>query len=327
MTYRNIVTLMRVPPPTRDLGWLQEALINAVQLELATLPPYLCAYWSIKNASAIAAKLIHNIYMQEMKHMGLAANMAVGVGATPAIDTEVPTYPGHLPGGVRPELTVYLAGLTKPYVKNVCMEIEMPENPLAKAVFGAEEFPTIGAFYDAIIDAFQTLQPAISQTNQITSGIGVTIIKSVTDAVAALNIIKVEGEGTQDSPDEAPDDPAHYYKFGSIFYGKTIVKQNGAWVWEGSDVPFPDAWPMAQVPAGGWAAQAGTPASVKSLLTEFDTTFKSLLKNLQGAWTGLGTFGAAVGDMYSLEDPAVQLMQIPVGGGVQGNYGPDFFVS
>ena len=40
--------------------------------------------------------------------MGLACNMLTTIGGTPQINTPaaVPKYPGHLPGGVRPHLTV-----------------------------------------------------------------------------------------------------------------------------------------------------------------------------------------------------------------------------
>ena len=68
---------------------------------------------------------------------------------------QVPTYPGPLPGGVRPDLTVYLAGLSQESV-GMYMQIETPEDPVA---FAADTFPTIGAFYDAILAAFQGLTP------------------------------------------------------------------------------------------------------------------------------------------------------------------------
>ncbi len=204
MRKRNIVELMKVAEPVRDLAWLRESLMNAVQLELSTLPPYLCAYWSITPESdQTAAGMIHEIYIQEMKHMGLAANMLVGIGGTPEINSDVPAYPGPLPGGVMPELKVYLAGITPDYVKNVCMAIESPETPLAKA---ADPFPTIGAFYDAIASAFQSLQPAITTTNQQSSafrdGEQVVVITTVDDALKAIKTIEIEGEGTSTSPDE-----------------------------------------------------------------------------------------------------------------------------
>jgi hypothetical protein len=45
----NIVQLMQVAPALHDLAWLKEARQAAIQLELAALPPYLCAMWSVKS--------------------------------------------------------------------------------------------------------------------------------------------------------------------------------------------------------------------------------------------------------------------------------------
>jgi hypothetical protein len=338
MPSKNIVELMRVSPPSRDTPWLQEALRNAVQLELATLPPYLCIYWSIKERNTIAAQLISSIFMQEMKHMGLAANMLVGVGGTPEIFAARPSYPGPLPGGVRPELTVYLAGLTQEYVKEICMQIEMPEHPLAKGIQG-ETFPTIGAFYDAIIGAFEHIPGlTITENHQVESGRSdIWKIKDVAGAVEAVNIIKLEGEGTTESPDESSDVPAHYYKFGSILHGKSLIKKDGNWVWEGDEVPFPAVWPMGRVLAGGWPT-GNMPTSVRDLLKTFNDAYKGSLLGLQRAWTGdpkrplltgEDLLNEAIGAMQSLGGPAVDLMKIPVGGHQMDcgeNYGPDFRV-
>lgn len=321
MPLRNIVQLMGVSRPQRNLEWLQDSLVNAVQLELATLPPYLCAYWSIKNPNeGQAGDFISSIYMQEMKHMGLAANMLVAVGGTPQINTAVPTYPGPLPGGVRPELTVYLGGLTPAFLHDVCMEIEMPEQPLVRMGAG-EEFPTIGAFYDAIQDAFRALQPKISPTYQQTSYIGVNEIKTVQDALDAIDVIKREGEGTKTSPDEAmgSETLAHYYKFASIYHGFTLArKENGEWAWEGTVVPWPDVWPVATVPAGGWGADS--PASIK----DFNEVWTSLLNKLQGAWTGDGDVDDATSIMRRLASRGAAIVQTPIGDGTKGNYCPDF---
>ena len=110
MAHRRIVELMRVQPEVRDIGWLQESLASAVQLELATIPTYLTAYWSVKSGEV--QQLILEVVLQEMYHMGLAANLLTGIGGTPEITADAPVYPGPLPGGVRPELTVYIEGLS-----------------------------------------------------------------------------------------------------------------------------------------------------------------------------------------------------------------------
>jgi Mn-containing catalase len=107
----KIVELMQLPPDDHDLAWLQQALQAAVELEMATIPPYLCAMWSVKDPGSPVFSLIRNIVLEEMSHLGLACNMLTSIGGTPAINTPaaVPKYPGGLPGGVHPGLTIQLA--------------------------------------------------------------------------------------------------------------------------------------------------------------------------------------------------------------------------
>jgi len=239
-----------------------------VELEFATLPPYLLGAWSIKNQSdphnALAYNLILSVAREEMLHMGLACNMLVAISGTPEI--KAPTYPGPLPGGVRPELEVYLSGLTLDSVA-MFMEIELPEEPVA--LLELETFPTIGAFYDAISDAFGTLQPTITpaqlalQVQTSVAGQNVFLIKTFTDAQKAIAIIKEQGEGVPGSPD-VPTNPgefAHYYRFGEIYHGRKLVQApDGTWGYTGDPVPFPDVFPVAKVPAGGYGSTITCPA-------------------------------------------------------------------
>ena len=73
----KIVELMQVAPEEHYLAWLQESLQAAVELEFATLPPYLSGAWSIKNrsapANAVAYNLILSVALEEMLHMGWRA--------------------------------------------------------------------------------------------------------------------------------------------------------------------------------------------------------------------------------------------------------------
>src|SRR5229473_146281 len=151
------------PEAQHDLAWLRQSLQAAIELELATIPPYLCGLWSIKAQGGPAYDLIDSVVLEEMLHMGLVCNMLTAIGGTPQIVAgyqERIAYPGPLPGGVRPELTVYLAGLTQDYLKNVFMEIEYPESgPVALAL--GQIYPTIGALYGAILEAFQALSPEL----------------------------------------------------------------------------------------------------------------------------------------------------------------------
>src|SRR2546429_359307 len=49
-------------------------------------------------------------------------------------------------------------------------------------------------------------------------------IVDVRSAERAIDIIVVEGEGTQTDPFESPGRPAHYYRFGEIYHGRKFVK-------------------------------------------------------------------------------------------------------
>src|SRR5262245_31761854 len=244
----NIVQLMEVAPVQHDLAWLKEALQAAIQLELATLPPYLSAMWSIKSGDGEVYDLIHQVVTEEMLHMALACNMLTTIGGTPVLATPdvVPKYPGPLPGGVRPELKhVALTRLSREVIKDVFMEIEYPQHgPIAFAL--GETYPTIGAFYDAILAAFVSQSGHITGERQLkNASVGLTEIKKLDDVKAAIQKIKIQGEGTTQSPEEADGDLAHYYRFAQIYHGRKLIKTpDGKYRYEGDPIPFPEVFPM-----------------------------------------------------------------------------------
>lgn len=327
---KKIIQLMQVSEDARDISWLQESLQAAVELELSTLPPYLCGMWSIISQSGPVYDLVNSVAMEEMGHMGLACNMLTTIGGTPQIDTSVPAYPGPLPGGVRPELTVYLAGLSPDYLLNVYMQIEYPEaGPVALAL--GETYPTIGAFYDAILAAFQQLPASdITGNNQITANLGannlVYPIQNINDAEKAISQIKEQGEGTSQSPlaVDFGDELAHYYKYAEIWHGNTLVQQSdGTWKYTGAAISFPQVYPMSPIPKGGY--QNPSP-QIQQALNAFNMQFKSVLDNLQAAWSGHpSSLDDAINDMFGLQPLANALMQIPLPDG-SGVYGPDFML-
>lgn len=126
---RSVAHLLAVPESGRGVDWLREALQVAVALELATIPPYLCGWWSVGDRTSHVARLIRRIIGDEMYHMGVVCNLLVAVGGRPRITDAALAYPGPLPGGVREEVNVYLSGLNRPFVRDVMMAIEAPEVP------------------------------------------------------------------------------------------------------------------------------------------------------------------------------------------------------
>ena len=316
----KIYDLMQVPEQQHDLNWLKESLQAAIELEFATVPVYLCGMWSIKTQSGPVFSSIRGIVIDEMFHMGLACNMLTTIGGTPKINTQdaVPKYPGRLPGGVRPWLEVSLISVTKQVVEEMYMQIEYPEGgPIA--MFRGEVFPTIGEFYDAVLAVFRKLQASdITGDRQITRGTRLFAIKTIADAEKAINRIKRQGEGTSQSPfsDDFGTVLAHYYKFAEIYHERKLIKTaDGKWKYEGDPIPFPEAFPMAKVPLGGYAESEA-----------FDKHFTTMLNHLQSTWVdGKGDeLDIAINIMRDeMADPARELMQKPLPSG-DGNFGPDF---
>jgi photosystem II stability/assembly factor-like uncharacterized protein len=316
--------------PTRDLDWLRNSLQIAIQLELATLPPYLTARWTIKDdLNGPVAKSISEIRGEEMLHFGLACNLLAAIGGAPLLadETIVPKYPGPLPGGVRPGLEVALKKLSREQAA-VFMDIEYPQGaPVAMAAnLAALTFDSIGEFYEAVLAAFRNLNPTLSGDRQLGGPLRLFKIDSLTKVEEAIRLITLQGEGSNISPEEAPGDLAHYYRFGEIHHGKRLAKdRQGTWGYIGGDVPLPEVYDMACIPAGGYQQSDVPDIAIWDLITRFDQQYSEMLRLLEQAWThGNQTFlRQAIFEMGSMSDTGRELIMKPRPDG-RGNYGPCF---
>jgi Ferritin-like len=310
---QTIFELMNVPEEQCDLDWLKNSLQAAIKLEFSTLPPYLCALWSIKDVDAngnpigsVADSIKEQIALEEMLHMGLACNLLTAIGGTPSLNTSdgVPSYPGSLPGNVNPELEISLRGLSREALLGF-LEIEQPEFPPLTAsnfTFGLKKsqenvniFPTIGNFYSYILRTFNVLKPDLKIDKQVEFSLSKSIvIKTLSDVETAIQTIQFQGEGSRISPsddgikDTTLKDLAHYYRFAEINNGKKLILVDGQLKFEGDDIPFPEALSMAKVPLGGYKKEqirAEVRDEVGALLDEFDLKFTQMMNQLQEAWT------------------------------------------
>ncbi|MFF8399403.1 ferritin-like protein [Streptomyces sp. NPDC016172] len=340
----RIVELMDAPDEQRDSDWLKDALQQAVMLELATLPPYLSALWSIEDQGSDVAAAISRIVFDEMSHLGLAGNLLTTIGGTPRLADHktVPRYPGPLPGGVRPELTVFLSGLTKNSL-DLFSRIEEPDDPVAESGSGRT---SIGAFYTAIHEAFRLHPELITGARQIRrfmthhgEGNDVVVLSSPTDVEQAIGIIKEQGEGTAASPENPhpgeQGELAHFYVFRELFHGRKLIRtsQNpDRWEFAGDAIPMPSALPMGTVPAGGWEA-GGLPApddETRQQLAEVNHQYSEMLRFLEQAWQATAPammqskLSAAVTRMRFLVGPSQLLMQRALPDGSGRTYGPEF---
>ena len=189
----------------------------------------------------------------------------------------------------------------------------------------------IGIFYDAILTAFQTLSPPLSTDRQISDWAPLEPVTTLLDVEAKINLIKHQGEGTAQDPDEGTDkaDLAHFYRFLEIQVGRKIKQADDKrWGFTHKTVRWPDVWPVAVVPAGGHDARTAPP-EVRILLADFDRAFALLLQLLNDAWTtgDDSLVNAAIGTMTSMGALGRRLMEIPIPGTdpVQ-TYAPSFRV-
>jgi len=311
---------------------LLQALQQAVELEHATIPPYLTALYSIKPGCNVrAAALIRSVVVEEMLHMALVCNLMVSLGGTPAIGRPgfTPNYPGSLPGGLRPGLTVRLRKCSIAQIRDVFMGIEQPDvvtetdrdrasdrDPLQTSSY------TIGWFYDQIAESLKRLSASgeiqFGHTDrQVSDWTGpgtLVVVDSLEKALSALNEIKEQGEGASPlNPYDEDAELAHYYKFSEIVEGREIVVKPGGFAYTGPEIPFePEGvYPMVDDPNLGLLPKG---SRARLLSEQFAKSYQAMLNALHITFNGKPDhLRESIGLMYSLSVQARELMATPSG--------------
>src|ERR1700685_2595513 len=88
--------------PITTILELHQHLYVAMQLEHATIPPYLLALYTIHpDTNPDATRILRTVVVEEMLHLTLAANIFNAVGGEPNLTAPnfVPKYPAPLPDG------------------------------------------------------------------------------------------------------------------------------------------------------------------------------------------------------------------------------------
>lgn len=299
-------------------------LQNAIELEHSTIPPYLTAMFSLRSGTNHRiGTLIRSIVIQEMLHMSIAANILIAIGGRPQINNPafIPKYPGPLPmdiGG----LIVGIEAFSMPVVKDTFMAIEQPEDEIPVRTPGlleaAETYATIGEFYDAIKAQIRALGPSIFVNPTAPPQVvaphwfppdKLYPITGPDSACRAIDLIKLEGEGTALTPYQSPDDPAHFYKFGSIVAGRELVTTPTGYAYAGAAIPFdPDGiWPLKP---NCTIAEFAVGTQARTRIEQYAWNYSSLLNALHDAFNGEpARLDAAIGAMYDLRVVAVAMMQ------------------
>ena len=335
-------SLLRDLHPSSGIDGLRASLQQAIELEHATIPPYLYALYSLGTdpGNATVAGIIQSVVSEEMLHMTLACNVLNAVGGHPVIDSPdfIPHYPGPLPGGVEDGLTVHLAPFSVELMRNTFMVIEEPEKfaefpvmPKAAAAEGVDQTVTIGEFYQAVIRQIKELgpgiftgDPALQVKPPFPEG---TIVTDACSAIAAIELIIDQGEGTD--PGESPlengpgSELSHFYRFSEIAEGLALVPDSSVkqgWSYSGPEIKAKG--PIAPVRTDPRADGYAPGTSERHAMDNFNYTYTSLLKGLHDLFNGNpGTFSRTLGAMMSLRQQALDMM---AGTNLRRPIGPSF---
>lgn len=334
-----MATIDTVDDLRRHLQW-------AIELEHATIPPYLCALYSLDAArNPEPAQVVGTVLAEEMLHLALAANLLNAVGGSPKLDTPelLPPYPHPLPHGDR-SVHVQLVPFG-PEALELFLRIEQPAS--ADDPPEGEEYRTIGQFYAAIEAGLRALCDKLGEDAVFTGdpkrqigafhlrggGGEVIAVHDLKTASAALAEIVEQGEGAartdvwdgdRDVFHPEREEVAHYYRFQELRLGRRYrtgdTPASGP-TGEKIEVDFDGVLPMRPNPRTADYPE-GSPVRVAQ--EEFNQTYSLLLYQLEQAFTGEpGQMKDAVGTMFGLRKQAVALMKMPSGDGTT-TAGPTF---
>ena len=136
-----------------DIHSLRGHLQTAIRIEWSTIPPYLCALWSLGDThNRTAAACLRDVVTEEMLHLTLVANVLNALGGDPKLD-DPPRYPATLPHSDR-SFEISLQRFC-PEALDTFLHIERP------ALIGAppqdEGYATIAQFYEAVGEAVERI--------------------------------------------------------------------------------------------------------------------------------------------------------------------------
>lgn len=327
-----------------DIQRLRDLLQAAVELELATIPAYLCALYSLRPGSNDEASLIiRSVVVEEMLHMVLAANVLNAVGGQPLVTGgHVPRYPHELPDGTVVDLLPFCPAGVEEFLKVENPRYDHhpldPGHPLvagrrpqlyrARAASVMGKPTTIGAFYAEIIDDLNRAAATLGEdalfcgdpARQVTSeyyyagGGSVLPVKDLASAIAVLTEIVDQGEGDLASMYDADGDLGHYYRFKQIASDRIYLPADDAGEPSGPPigVDYGAAYPMIANPRGDDYADP----ELRSASDAVNRTWSGLLRDIEAGFNGRPeALLAAVPAMFRLRDQALVLLANPLPGG------------
>ncbi len=226
-------------------------------MEISTIPLYLYAAYSLEtkghsqwDPGISAFRTIISVVIEEMRHLSLARNLMLAIGAGDQITFYDRKFISHYPGLMLhrlPDLELHLEPCTKDLMDRIFMPLELPEKYDVPPQPG--RYNTIGQFYKSIEDGFRYLadhdpefwsQTPDSLKYQYTStywnyqgGGEPVVVSDLKSAMSAMKTIVEQGEGIDPSKAIVPTNPvspqpglnelSHYAKFKRIRDGIDVI--------------------------------------------------------------------------------------------------------
>jgi hypothetical protein len=339
------------------------ALQTALQVEHATIPPYLTALYSFKasptKSNLASFNIIRAVLVEEMLHLTLAANLLNSIGGSPDLTRPgfVPDYPAYLPTG-ETDFEVGLKRFSRSAIEDF-LKIERPTPPSDKesavafegVTYVKHEFLTggrergrgllphfIGEFYKAVAGGFKQLTAELTEPKLFTgdparqvgpeyyySGGGeIFKVTNLETALRAIDFISGQGEGSYGSIYDADGELSHYYRFDQILRGRYYRV--------GTDQPDAPTGEPLEVhwdevyPIQPNLKLASLPADspLRETARSFNQQYSGFLRRLQDAFNGRpAELLPAVADMFRIKEAALRLIHNPLPSG-EGNASPTF---
>jgi hypothetical protein len=346
----------------KNLGDLESYLHSALQLEHATIPPYLTALYSIHpGTNSDAVHVIRVVVVEEMLHLTLAANILNAVGGSPDLTAPhfVPQYPTALPDG-ETDFVVDLQPFSRAAVE-AFLKIERPgkapdeksrlvrrkrtDAHLLAVTRGDEDmhFYSIGEFYAEILTGLRQLESEAvaaggtiftgAKEKQVTpeyfySGGGEVIpVSDLESAEAAILLISEQGEGLGGGVYDSQHELAHFYRFEQLVKGRYYEPDNEPHEPRGPElaVDWDEVYPIKK---NARLADYPDRSELRAAAVAFNESYAGFLGLLTRAYNGRPELLLdAVPDMFRVRDRMGQLIRNPIPGMDGVNAAPTFEIT
>lgn len=317
---------------------LLHLLAEASEIEHTLMCSYLYAAFSLKRAgdeglseaegAAVERwrKAIMDVAIEEMGHLLMVANLTVALGGRPHLARpNFPVSPGYFPSGVVVRLSGFSAETLDHFIfleRPRGIEGDDPgdydQHDYARdqarpgLMPSAQDYATIGHLYEAVRQNLQALADRLGEPGLFIGGAaaqlgadavdldGVAAITTLADALAAIDLIVEQGEG---SPADRED--SHYRSFLGVRDALDALEQ--------ANPAFAPAWPVADNPVLRQPPEPDDKLFIADpdaarLLDFACATYGLLLRVLGQTFARAGA--EALADQKQLMDTAFDLMHV-----------------